>query len=552
MKKIYSIVICFIAVLSCASPKVETAIIPAPAELKAGSGVFNLKGQKISYSPELGEISAERIKEFAERLSLACGQKSELSDKVCECGIAFIADKNLAEEEYLIKISRKGMQVRAASLNGVVYALASIRQMLPVAIYGREREPDAKWQLPCCEIRDYPRFTYRGMHLDISRHFFDINEVKKYLDIMAEYKLNRFHWHLTDDQGWRIEIKKYPRLTEKGSRRAGTMIGHLDSDDMKIVSDKKSYGGFYTQDEIREVVKYAEGLGITVVPEIDLPGHMLAALSAYPELGCTGGPYEVWQRWGVAKDVLCAGKEKTFEFLENVLAEIVELFPGEYIHIGGDECPKDAWRACAKCRKRIKSLGIKGDEKHSAEDYLQNYVTTRIQNFLAAKGRRIIGWDEILEGRLSEGATIMSWRGVAGGIEGAKKGFDVIMTPYSHLYFDFYQSEEKEKEPLAIGGYTPLEKVYSFDPYEGLPEEARGHILGVQANLWTEYIVSDKQLEYMLLPRLQALSEVQWCKTENMDYEVFKEKLTGRHFPALDKMGYNYSKAVEGIYGYWK
>ena len=546
MKKIYCIILCAIAALSCTPSKEKIAIIPAPAEIEFGSGTFRLKAGAINYSPELGEVAAERIKEFAQRLSLASGQKFELSDKpVGGGGINFLHDASLAAEEYAISISGKGMQVRAASLNGVVYALSSIRQMLPLAIYGGESEPCAKWQLPCCEIRDYPRFAYRGMHLDVSRHFFGVNEVKKYLDIMAEYKLNRFHWHLTDDQGWRIEIKKYPLLTEKGSIREGTMIGHLDSDDMEIVSDKKSYGGFYTREEIREVVKYAEGLGITIVPEIDLPGHMLAALASYPELGCTGGPYKVWERWGVAKDVLCVGKEKSFEFLENVLGEIIELFPGEYIHIGGDECPKDAWRACPRCRQRIRSLGIKGDEKHSAEDYLQNYVTTRIQNFLALHGRRIIGWDEILEGKLSQGATIMSWRGVSGGIEGAKKGFNVIMTPYSHLYFDFYQSEDKEKEPLAIGGYTPLGKVYSFDPYKGLPEKARGRILGVQANLWTEYIASEEQLEYMLLPRLLALSEVQWSKADDRDYEAFKEKLITRHLPALDRMGYNHSKALE-------
>ena len=387
------------------------------------------------------------------------------------------------------------------------------------------------------------------MHLDVSRHFFGVEFVKKYLDVMALHKINRFHWHLSDDQGWRIEIKKYPRLTSVGSTRPETM---LLKNFEPYVGDGKPHGGYFTQDEIREVVAYAASKHITVIPEIDLPGHMIAAMAAYPELGCTGGPYKVWTIWGVANEVLCPGKEKTFEFIEGVLDEIMELFPSEYIHIGGDECPKSAWEKCPDCQKRIAELGLKTDEKHTAEQYLQNYVTARVQEYLNAHGRKIIGWDEILEGNLAKGATVMSWRGAAGGIEAAKNGFDAIMAPAGYVYFDYYQSEQVEKEPFAICCPSPIEKTYSFEPFEGIPEDAQKHILGVQANLWTEYISTPAHAEYMVLPRMDALSELQWCQPERKDFERFKEGVA-RMMRIYDALGYTYSRNIfgePGIPGY--
>ncbi len=391
------------------------------------------------------------------------------------------------------------------------------------------------------KIADAPRFAYRGMHLDVARHFFSVDEVKRYIDVMAIHKLNTLHWHLTDDQGWRIEIKRYPELTAVGSIRKATVVRKEWG-----TYDGTPYGGFYTQDEIRDVVKYAADRGVTVIPEIDLPGHMLAALTAYPELGCTGGPYEVWGRWGVADDVLCPGREKTFEFLEGVLTEVMELFPSEYIHIGGDECPKVRWEKCPRCQAKIRQLGLKDDGEHTAEHYLQSYVTDRIGKFLAQHGRRIIGWDEILEGRAPSDAVVMSWRGSEGGIAAAKLGHDVIMTPNSHFYFDYYQSLDTDAEPFGIGGYIPMEQVYSYDPaFPELTPEQQKHILGVQANLWTEYVLSDEHLEYMLLPRLAALSEVQWCLPETKDWNRFIGSF--RMDKIYSQLGYEFAKHIFGV-----
>ena len=435
----------------------------------------------------------------------------------------------------------EGIEVRASQFPGFLYALQSLGQLLPAAVYGTEPAPDAAWEVPCVKIADAPRFAYRGMHLDVARHFFSVDEVKRYIDVMAIHKLNTLHWHLTDDQGWRIEIKRYPELTAVGSIRKATVVRKEWG-----TYDGTPYGGFYTQDEIRDVVKYAADRGVTVIPEIDLPGHMLAALTAYPELGCTGGPYEVWGRWGVADDVLCPGREKTFEFLEGVLTEVMELFPSEYIHIGGDECPKVRWEKCPRCQAKIRQLGLKDDGEHTAEHYLQSYVTDRIGKFLAQHGRRIIGWDEILEGRAPSDAVVMSWRGSEGGIAAAKLGHDVIMTPNSHFYFDYYQSLDTDAEPFGIGGYIPMEQVYSYDPaFPELTPEQQKHILGVQANLWTEYVLSDEHLEYMLLPRLAALSEVQWCLPETKDWNRFIGSF--RMDEIYSQMGYEFAKHIFGV-----
>ena len=475
-----------------------------------------------------------------EALETATGEQLHLSDG----GIHFIQNPELGQEEYAIHVTRDSVRVEASALNGFVYACETLKQMLPPAIYGNEKVK-ADWVLPCVDIQDKPRFSYRGMHLDPCRHFWSIDETKKYLDIMTAYKLNRFHWHLTEDQGWRMEVKKYPRLTEVGAWRNGTCIGK----DFES-NDGVRYGGFYTREQMEEVVAYAAERGITVIPEIDLPGHMVAALAAYPELGCTGGPYEVWTRWGVSEQILCAGNEKVYTFLEDVFTELLEIFPSEYIHIGGDECfPQDKvlpWDHCPKCAALMKKLGIKKGPQ--AKHYLQNYVTARVQKFLNDHGRKIIGWDEILEGDLAEGATVMSWRGVKGGIEAAAKGFDAIMTPYTFLYFDYYQSRERDKEPLCIGDYLPLDKVYSYEPYEGMTEGSESHILGVQANLWTEYIATEEHLEYMLLPRMCALSEIQWCAADAKDYGRFSASLE-HSFALLDAMGANYSLNCRGLIG---
>jgi hexosaminidase len=379
--------------------------------------------------------------------------------------------------------------------------------------------------------------------LDVSRHFFSKEEVMDLLETMVSYKFNRFHWHLTDDQGWRVEIKKYPRLTEIGAFRNGTVV----KKDWNS-NDGIRYGGYYTQDQMKDIVAYADKLGITVIPEIDLPGHMMGALAAYPELGCTGGPYEVWTRWGISDQVLCPGKEAMFTFLEDVFTELMDIFPSEYIHIGGDECPKSEWEKCPECQARIKELGIKGTKEHTAEQLLQSYVTARVQKFLNDHGRKIIGWDEILEGDLAAGATVMSWRGTEGGIEAARRGFDVVMTPNSHMYIDYYQSQERDKEPLCIGGLVTVEKLYSYEPYDGTVPGTEDHILGVQANLWTEYVTSPEFLEYMLLPRMCALSEVQWCNADRKDYARFDASLD-HTFQMLDVMGYTYAKHVRGIIG---
>ncbi|WP_287132306.1 family 20 glycosylhydrolase, partial [Bacteroides sp.] len=368
---------------------------------------------------------------------------------------------------------------------------------------------------------------------------FTVEEVKSFIDMMALHNMNRLHWHITDDQGWRIEIKKYPLLTEIGSQRKETVIGHNSGE-----YDGKPYGGFYTQEEAREIVAYAAERYITVVPEIDLPGHMQAALAAYPQLGCTGGPYDVWTIWGVSDNVLCAGNDSVLTFIDDVLAEIIDIFPSEYIHIGGDECPKVKWKSCSKCQARIKALGIKSDDKHSKEEYLQSFIINHGEKFLNAHGRQMIGWDETLEGGLAPNATVMSWRGEGGGIEAAKQHHDVIMTPNTYLYFDYYQTKDTENEPMAIGGYLPLERVYSYEPMpRSLTQEEQKYIVGVQANHWTEYIPTFSQLQYMALPRWAALCEIQWSQADKKDYQNFLTRLP-QLISLYQTEGYNYAKHV--------
>jgi hexosaminidase len=371
-------------------------------------------------------------------------------------------------------------------------------------------------------ITDEPRFAYRAMHLDVCRHFFPVEQVKEYIDILALHNMNTFHWHLTDDQGWRIESKKFPRLHQIGSQRRHTVIGRNSG-----LFDDTPHGGYYTQDELREVVRYAAERCITVIPEVELPGHALAILAAYPELGCTGGPYEVEATWGVFDDILCAGNDKAFDLLCGIIDELVEIFPSKYINIGGDEAPKTRWAKCPKCQQRISEQGIKASGGLSAEAKLQGYFTNRMEQYINTKGRSIIGWDEIMEGDISQSATVLCWRGIEHGIRAAQAGHDVIMAPTSHCYFDYYQTNENWNKPLLIGGYVPLEKVYGYEPLpDSLDASTRRHIIGVQANLWTEYIGWRQLLLYQMLPRAAAIAEVQWAAPEQKDYSAFLRRLS--------------------------
>ena len=548
MKRILSVIALALLALPCslAAKKTETVInvIPYPQSVEIGKGTFKGAGANFNCDQSVDPQSQAIIKELADRITFVSGRICSFATPVGlgkDCagvkGFIFLKDSSLADEEYSIDITKTNCIVRASSYNGFLYATQTLKQLTSVNIFSKDPAPAEKFLFPCVRIQDKPRFAYRGMHLDCSRHFFSVEEVKKYLDIMALYKLNRFHWHLTDDQGWRAEIKKYPRLTEVGAFRNGTVIKKDWGS-----NDGIRYGGYYTQEQMKDIVAYAVKLGIIVIPEIDLPGHMMGALAGYPELGCTGGPYEVWTRWGVSDQVLCPGKEGMFTFLEDVFTELMDIFPSEYIHIGGDECPKAEWEKCPACQARIKELGIKADGKHTAELFLQSYVTARVQMFLNDHGRKIIGWEEVLEGELAKGATVMSWRGTEGGIKASSMGFDVIMTPNTYCYFDYYQSKDKDKEPFGIGGNLPLEKVYGYEPLEGLDAEQQKHILGVQANLWTEYIATPEHLEYMLLPRMTALSEVQWCKPEDKDIERYKASMEAESFKIFDILGYNYRK----------
>lgn len=432
-------------------------------------------------------------------------------------------------EGYKIEIRPDKINISSGTDEGYFRAVQTLIQLL------REHSADKKFA--CMTIIDEPQFKWRGMHLDVVRHFFTVEEVKKYLGYLAFYKINTFHWHLTDDQGWRIEIKKYPKLTEIGSRRKESMIGpYVDNQ-----FDGTPYSGFYTQDQIKEVIEYAKKLHITIVPEIEMPGHALAALAAYPELSCSGGPFEVETKWGVFDDVFCP-KEETFEFLENVLDEVMLLFPSEYIHIGGDECPKTRWKECPHCQMLIQKENLK--DEHG----LQSYFIRRIEKYMNSKGRKIIGWNEILEGGLAPNAAVMSWTGEEGGIEAAKTGHFAVMTPGAYCYFDHYQGDP-QTEPLAFGGFTPLDKIYSYSPVpEELTEEESKYILGVQANLWTEYIPDFKQVEYMLFPRLMALSEVGWGTSDPEKYTNFENRVI-KHFDFLNERGINFSKSIYNLSG---
>ena len=487
-------------------------IVPIPAELKAGNGNFILTPGTVIVLEGSGLQNTAGY--FNDYLIKNYGFKLNIRDKKNGSDCIILNFERLdgpMPGAYTMQVTGKEIYIGGDNEAGVFYGMQTLIQLLPVT-----SSRSHLLNVPQVDINDYPRFIYRGMHLDVARHFFPVDYIKKYIDFLALHKFNNFHWHLTDDQGWRIEIKKYPRLTEVGSCRAQTLSGRYGSD----VYDSMKYCGFYTQEEIRDVVKYAASRYINIIPEIDMPGHCLAALASYPFLGCSKGPYKVMETWGVAADVLCAGNDSTYTFMEDVLDELMQLFPSKYIHIGGDECPKEKWKTCPVCQQRIK------DEKLKNEHELQGYFTQRIEKFVNSKGRKIIGWDEILEGGLAPHAAVMSWRGEAGGIAAAKLGDPVVMTPENPLYFNL--SQTKNEDSVTQGGYNPIENVYNYEP---VPKELVGtdrkNILGAQGNLWSEYLDNEKKLEYMAFPRMSALAEVLWSPKAKRNWQDFEKRLPG-------------------------
>lgn len=540
------VLLLLIPVFSFCQKEDRVHVIPAPVAVENHSGQFELtNGMAIAY-PEGNPDWAMAAEYLAGILKTSTGFTIGTAATKPKAGaskvnrIVFQLDEKKVKhpEGYRLDVRADVITVKAKSAAGVFYAIQTLRQLFPAAINANTIQANVAWTAPACTIDDYPRFGYRGLHLDVGRHWFPVSFVKRYIDLLAMHKLNRFHWHLTEDQGWRIEIKKYPKLQKMAACRTQTLKGHYT--DLPQQFDGIPYCHYYTQDEIKEVVEYARQRFVTIVPEIEMPGHALAALTAYPELGCTGGPYETGTKWGVYDDVFCAGNDRVFEFINDVFDEICPLFPGEYMHIGGDECPKTRWKECSKCQSVIKREGLKDEHE------LQSYFMTRAGKLLEKHGKKMIGWDEILEGGLAPGATVMSWRGIEGGIAAAKAGHDVIMTPGSHCYLDFYQSDP-ESEPVAIGGQLSIETVYSYEPIptELTPEEAK-FILGAQGNLWTEYIPSPGKVEYMVWPRACALSEVVWSPKERRNWDDFRTRLLV-HFPRLSAMKVNYAKSFFDI-----
>lgn len=498
----------------------EIAIIPRPANIEEKEGAFVLSDQtKILARTPGSKMSAELFNDFlwerhGVRLDITSSEEGKNIISIQE------TQEGKSPEAYELDVSPERIQIKGGS-SGVFYGLQSLLQLVTAV--------DGALTVSAVLINDQPAFGYRGLMLDVSRHFFSVDQIKKIIDLMAYFKLNKMHWHLTDDQGWRLEIKKYPKLTEVSAWRDSTIIGQY-GDFKPFIYDGEKHGGYYTQEEAKELVKYAADRKITIIPEIELPGHSTAVLAAYPELGCLDTLYTVPGYWGVHKNIFCPKKE-TFRFLEDVLTEVMAIFPSEYIHIGGDEVPKDHWEASAQAQKVMKRNRLKDEHE------LQSWFISRIEKFLNKNGRKLVGWDEILEGGLAPNATVMSWRGEKGGIAAAKMGHDVIMTPNSHLYIDHYQAEDKTTEPLAIGGFLPLQKVYSYHPLpDTLSEEEQKHVLGVQANLWTEYIASDSKMEYMLFPRILALAEVAWTNREIMDYADFTENRLPKRLAELERM----------------
>lgn len=519
---------CFIvsAVITFLAPRLghsqdgqRLAIIPAPQQITIREGHFSWADFGAYADPET-KIFPEGYQWIYTKL-----QERGIGSLHGDSFLHLHLDSSLVNPEaYTLEITPQLIDIRAGSRQGLMHGMTTLLQTITTD------SMTGQLYSPCLVILDQPRFPYRGMHLDVCRHFFPVDFIKRYIDYLAFYKFNTFHWHLTEDQGWRIEIKRYPKLTDTGAWRSETLVGHYREQPHRF--DGQRYGGYYTQEEIRDVVAYARDRGITIIPEIEMPGHALAALSAYPELSCTGGPFEPATKWGVFEDVYCT-KEETIIFLQHVLDEVIDLFPGPYIHVGGDECPKTRWAECPECQETIRSNGLANEHE------LQSWFIHRIERYLNAKGRRLIGWDEILEGGLAPEATVMSWRGVQGGLEAASQSHDVIMTPGKPCYFDHYQSTQ-EGQPLAIGGYNPLSDVYAWDPIPpSLDPAFTQYILGGQANVWTEYMPDEQQVEYMIFPRMAAMAETLWSPPTNRDYPDFLDRLDV-HTRIWDQWGVRY------------
>ncbi|MBX0332678.1 family 20 glycosylhydrolase [Pontibacter sp. HSC-14F20] len=529
-----------IATLSQAQVKPESlSLIPQPVKLTTQKGGFLVQpSTKVYVDPKNDDLL--RVGEFlAQHIEGATGHKPEViqkKPKKKETNLIYLTLKTdndtLGAEGYTLDVKQGHITLAAKETHGIFLGIQTMRQLLPA------QKTSESALIPALQIVDKPRYIWRGMHLDVTRHFFPVEFVKQYIDYLAMHKLNSFHWHLTDDQGWRIEIKKYPKLTEVGAWRDSTLIGHYW--DLPQTYRKRRHGGYYTQEQIKEVVKYAQDRFINVVPEIEMPGHALAALAAYPELSCTGGPHKVESKWGIFPDIFCAGNEQTFTFLENVLTEVMELFPSKVIHVGGDEAPKTRWKVCPKCQKRIADEGLKDEHE------LQSYFVQRMEKFANKNGRIIIGWDEILEGGLAPNAYVMSWRGTKGGIAAAKEKHYVVMSPGTPLYFDYYQGE-RDLEPTTIHGYNPLSKVYAYDPTPSeLSAEEKKYILGAQANMWTEYVSTEGHLEYMVFPRISALSEVLWTPAKLKDWKSFQNRMT-EQYKRYDALGVNYARSAFNV-----
>lgn len=535
-----NLILIILCVIGCSKTSLipeKPIIIPIPNELEINEGIFILDDQTTIKANSEFKLASEFITSFIHKgMGVLLTQKEGLAPNN---QIVFHLDTTFHNPEgYQLQVTKDYIEIKANSVQGAFYAVQTLRQLLPPS-FENGNYNKSEVAIQCVHIEDEPQFEYRGMHLDVGRHFFSVDFIKKYIDMLALLKMNTFHWHLTEDQGWRIEIKKYPKLNKIGSYRKETLIGHYN--DQPHQFDNKSYGGYYTQEEVKEVVAYAEKLNITVIPEIEMPGHSQAALAAYPKLGCTEKPIEVATKWGVFEDIYCT-KEETFNFLEDVLEEVITLFPSQYIHIGGDEAPKTRWKSCENCQNKIKTEGLKDEHE------LQSYFITRMEKYLKSRGRQIIGWDEILEGGIAPNASIMSWRGTKGAIQAAKQHHKVIMTPTSNCYFDYYQSDN-ENEPLAIGGFLPLKKVYNFNPIpQELTEEEAHYILGAQGNIWTEYMPTSEIVEYMMMPRAIAMSEVVWSSKKNKEYENFISRL--EHFNVrLDHLEVNYANHLYEIQG---
>ena len=531
-KTYYAALICMLFFASCHvnnKKPISPSIIPAPLSQTVKSGFFSLNNKvTLKADAQFKDVSNYLTRYISENY------KMTLSDKANEKQIVFKYHKAIESDEgYFLGITEKEISIMAKSERGAFYAVQSLLQLMPL------KTDSSEIPIQCVVIKDAPQFAYRGMHLDVGRHFFSVAFIKEYIDMIALLKMNTFHWHLTEDQGWRIEIKKYPKLQEISAYRNKTLIGHYSDQPQQF--DNKRYGGYYTQEEIKEIVAHANKRHVTIIPEIEMPGHSQAVLAAYPEFGCTGKSVEVAEKWGVFEDIFCPNEE-TFQFLEDVIDEVVELFPSKYIHIGGDEAPKKQWKESQFCQDLIQKNGLKDEHE------LQSYFIQRMEKYINAKGRQIIGWDEILEGGLAPNATVMSWRGTKGAVEAAKEHHDVILTPGSHCYFDHYQSKHKN-EPVAIGGFTPLEKVYNFNPIpDALTAEEAKYVLGAQGNVWTEYMKTSDKVEYMVYPRMMALSEVVWSAPDNKDFKDFKKRLLF-FMKRLDHLGVNYANHLFELSG---